>query len=307
MASNPYEGFMKLVNDIPSLDITKLQASAEEAAKKDKEARRLQDEYLRRIACLTSATAAIEATLGASQVPSESSGRAYRLEGVGADFGAQPGLPKRQTVIFSVRYDVEYADRERGRDAETRLLQGGANNVSSSINNMREAIRLRGGAEYQAGGELHAQFEESMRLMEVVVAQTAHMAHGAFSRTTPLQDVSDMIAQSEGDPHIGPSTHITALMKKHAAFKELELYNPNSYSKTWCDDKGCLGLCSLEDVAQKGKTPVPKPSDRACWKHSYRYHLELAAQTGGYMLQVTCTRTCPCTCLHMHMHMPCCR
>ena len=90
------------------------------------------------------------------------------------------------------------------------------------------------------------------------------------------------------------ATKFTALLNKASFFREsghFLIYSPNAFSKDSCDPcwtrmewpcRGTFQTCQIAD--QSLKTGIP--NDRSCWRYSYRYHLEEAKRTNGFMIQV---------------------
>ena len=90
------------------------------------------------------------------------------------------------------------------------------------------------------------------------------------------------------------ATKFTALLNKAYFFREggqFLIYSPNAFSKDSCDPcwtrmewpcRGTFQTCRIAD--QSLKTGIP--NDRSCWRYSYRYHLEEAKRTNGFMIQV---------------------
>ena len=74
--------------------------------------------------------------------------------------------------------------------------------------------------------------------------------------------------------------------------KNFILYSPNAFSKSTCDPnwtslewpcRGTLATCRKQDHSlQKSHAPT----NDSCWRYSYRYHLQHARATSGFMIQV---------------------
>ena len=91
------------------------------------------------------------------------------------------------------------------------------------------------------------------------------------------------------------ATEFTLLFKSHPFFKEgdIVLYSPNDFDKMSCDPnwtrmewpcRGTPETCKLKecDAVRTGGEPTTK----SCWRYSFRYQLEEAKNTNGYMIQV---------------------
>jgi len=89
------------------------------------------------------------------------------------------------------------------------------------------------------------------------------------------------------------ATHFTTMLKNHEYLQSEHfiVYSPNAFDKSTCDpewtrfDWPCRGThssCQMEDVSLK--TGVPQ--DGSCWRYSFRYQLENAKRTNGFMIQL---------------------
>ncbi len=87
------------------------------------------------------------------------------------------------------------------------------------------------------------------------------------------------------------STKVALLIKKHPYFKKIIVYFPNSWSKNTCDPEWtnirhpCRGTFDTCGKPAWLKISVPK-ENQSCWRYSFRYQLEKAKETGGFMIQV---------------------
>jgi len=88
-------------------------------------------------------------------------------------------------------------------------------------------------------------------------------------------------------------TRFTRLLNEHPFFRggKFAIYSPNAFSKDTCDPewtrmtwpcRGTFETCQKKDAALKTGTPEAS----SCWRYSFRWHLEKAAKTNGFMLQV---------------------
>ena len=88
------------------------------------------------------------------------------------------------------------------------------------------------------------------------------------------------------------ATNFTQLLKEHEYIRNgnFKIYAPNAFDKHSCDpnwtdfDWPCRGTketCCFEDTLKTGH-----PTDDCCWRYSFRYQLEEAKATGGFMLQL---------------------
>ena len=87
------------------------------------------------------------------------------------------------------------------------------------------------------------------------------------------------------------ATQFTVLLKENKFFDDLfSIYSPNAFNKSTCDPRwtrlkwpcrGTYEICMKPPTLKFGK-----PSDESCWRYSFRYHLEQAKRTNGFMVQV---------------------
>ncbi len=86
-------------------------------------------------------------------------------------------------------------------------------------------------------------------------------------------------------------TKLALLLKKHPYFNNSIVYFPNSWSKDTCDPNWtdirhpCQGTFVTSGKPAEFKIGVPK-ENKSCWRYSFRYQLEKAKETGGFMVQV---------------------
>ena len=68
------------------------------------------------------------------------------------------------------------------------------------------------------------------------------------------------------------------------------IYSPNAFNQSTCDKdwtrmdwpcRGTYGTCRKEPPLKTGK-----PTFECCWRYSFRWHLEEARRTNGFMLQI---------------------
>ena len=88
------------------------------------------------------------------------------------------------------------------------------------------------------------------------------------------------------------ATMFTVELKRHPYIQlNFSVYSPNAYTKQTCDPawtnfehacRGTFATCTIEDETLK--TGVPQSN--SCWRYSFRYQLEEAKQTNGFMIQV---------------------
>ena len=88
-----------------------------------------------------------------------------------------------------------------------------------------------------------------------------------------------------------PVTRFTALLKSHPFFRsKFVVYSPNAFKKDTCDPewtsmawpcRGSFSSCRKDEALKIGP-----PNNESCWRYSYRYHLEEAHRTKGFMLQI---------------------
>lgn len=87
-------------------------------------------------------------------------------------------------------------------------------------------------------------------------------------------------------------TGFTKLLAAHPYFKNgfFEIYSPNAFAKDTCDpewtqlDWPCRGTsetCLLPLEFRDGR-----PTASSCWRYSFRWHLEHAKETSGFLIQV---------------------
>lgn len=80
-------------------------------------------------------------------------------------------------------------------------------------------------------------------------------------------------------------------LKRHPFFQDKDLYFPNGWDKGTCDPDWtniahrCRGTFETCEKADYLKTGVPKEKE-CCWRYSFRYQLERAKRTNGFMIQV---------------------
>eukprot|EP00546_Thalassionema_frauenfeldii_P013586 CAMPEP_0178916832 /NCGR_PEP_ID=MMETSP0786-20121207/12887_1 /TAXON_ID=186022 /ORGANISM="Thalassionema frauenfeldii, Strain CCMP 1798" /LENGTH=393 /DNA_ID=CAMNT_0020590269 /DNA_START=232 /DNA_END=1413 /DNA_ORIENTATION=- len=92
---------------------------------------------------------------------------------------------------------------------------------------------------------------------------------------------------------VSEATRFTSLLKKHEYIEKgnFKVYSPNAFEKKTCDPnwtdfdhpcRGTLDACTYDNkFTQEGR-----PTNDCCWRHSFRYQLEEAKETGGFMLQL---------------------
>ena len=89
------------------------------------------------------------------------------------------------------------------------------------------------------------------------------------------------------------ATQFTKELKRHPYIRDGEflVYSPNAFSKGTCDPewtrlewtcRGTYESCRTEDLSLK--TGVPQPG--CCWRYSFRWQLEEARRTNGFMIQL---------------------
>ena len=120
----------------------------------------------------------------------------------------------------------------------------------------------------------------------------------------PLRKVVLSTRFSLGQQSTRTATKFTVLLKKHKFFlpsKQGEedddghggfiVYSPNAFNKGTCDPKwtrfdwscrGTFDTCRKEDALKVG---IPQEA-LCCWRYSFRYHLEQAKRSNGFMIQV---------------------
>ena len=120
---------------------------------------------------------------------------------------------------------------------------------------------------------------------------------------------------SLGEKSSPTATTFTVLLKKHPYFRRLQqqphrnsnddnedkkdplvqsnsytIYSPNAYTKDTCDPawtnkawpcRGTFATCQKESAFKIGQ-----PTNRSCWRYSFRYQLQLAKLTNGFLIQV---------------------
>jgi len=77
-------------------------------------------------------------------------------------------------------------------------------------------------------------------------------------------------------------------LKLDSYMKEFQTHNPNLWCKKFCRNEGCTGTprtCEFP-VEQNLSPATQKPSQTSCWRFSFRYHLQEAKDSDGFMLQV---------------------
>ena len=117
------------------------------------------------------------------------------------------------------------------------------------------------------------------------------------STTTPstISRISLSTKFSLNEDSQSSATQFTYMLNHTKYFlQRFMIYSPNAYSKNTCDDqwtrlewpcRGTVETCQLlEDVDNMNKGG--RPTDNSCWRYSYRYHLQEAKRTQGFMLQV---------------------
>ncbi|CAB9518010.1 unknown protein [Seminavis robusta] len=88
------------------------------------------------------------------------------------------------------------------------------------------------------------------------------------------------------------ATRFTVELKKHPyiASGDFRVYSPNAFSKGTCDPqwtdktwpcRGTFSSCQNPPYLKSGM-----PQAKSCWRYSFRYHLEEASYSGGFMIQV---------------------
>ena len=89
------------------------------------------------------------------------------------------------------------------------------------------------------------------------------------------------------------ATQFTKELKLHPYIRDGDfvVYSPNAFSKGTCDPewtrlewtcRGTYKCCKM--VEESLKTGVPQPG--CCWRYSFRYQLEEAKRTEGFMIQL---------------------
>ncbi|CAB9498552.1 expressed unknown protein [Seminavis robusta] len=89
------------------------------------------------------------------------------------------------------------------------------------------------------------------------------------------------------------ATQFTLLLKEHSYIQDggFMVYSPNAFNKGTCDpewtefDWPCRGTFETCSKDPSLKTGVPIESE-CCWRYSFRYHLEEAERSHGFMIQV---------------------
>lgn len=87
------------------------------------------------------------------------------------------------------------------------------------------------------------------------------------------------------------ATKLALLLKKNPFFRDIIVYFPNSWNKNTCDPEWtninhpCRGTFETCGKPAELKIGVPKEKE-SCWRYSFRYQLEKAKETGGFMIQV---------------------
>lgn len=88
------------------------------------------------------------------------------------------------------------------------------------------------------------------------------------------------------------ATQIALTLKDHPSAKDAVVYFPNVWMKDTCDDdwtninhpcRGTEQECGKYLFDEETGAPIEK---QCCWRSSYRYQLQKAKETGGYMVQV---------------------
>mmetsp|Transcript_89276 Transcript_89276/g.251242 ORF Transcript_89276/g.251242 Transcript_89276/m.251242 type:complete len:404 (-) Transcript_89276:69-1280(-) len=75
-------------------------------------------------------------------------------------------------------------------------------------------------------------------------------------------------------------------------FPTSNVYNPNIFSKGFCGVlQGADGEDDWSRVTDKtfpcrGECSIGRPNNQSCWRYSFRWHLQKAKASGGFMLQV---------------------
>ena len=99
------------------------------------------------------------------------------------------------------------------------------------------------------------------------------------------------------------ATRFTVLLKKNSFFLSGEeenpsngdtlttIYSPNAFNKGTCDPEWtrlewpCIGTFETCKKVSHLKTGVPNQS-QCCWRYSFRWHLQTAKETNGFMIQI---------------------
>ena len=87
------------------------------------------------------------------------------------------------------------------------------------------------------------------------------------------------------------ATKFTRLLKQHPFIENnFIIFSPNAFKKSTCDPewtrfewpcRGTFETCKMHYIYKSGT-----PTKKSCWRYSFRYHLEQAKQTNGFMIQV---------------------
>ena len=109
-----------------------------------------------------------------------------------------------------------------------------------------------------------------------------NMTRIALSTRFSLTETSDSTA-----------TDFTYILHQDPYFQDgnFLVYSPNAFSKSTCDPnwttmkwpcRGTQETCCMPEASLK----QGKPTDKSCWRYSYRYHLQEAYRTNGFMIQL---------------------
>ena len=132
-------------------------------------------------------------------------------------------------------------------------------------------------------------------------------SHNAISRLNLGQDVPLDVNHADKKTKIvlstrfsldptskSQATHFTTILKNHDYIQKSDrflVYSPNAFDKCSCDpnwttfDWPCRGTfesCQFVDASLK--TGAPKKE--SCWRYSFRYQLQEAKRTNGFMIQL---------------------
>jgi len=131
---------------------------------------------------------------------------------------------------------------------------------------------------------------------DCLIAAT-HWDKNSANSATNSENTSKKIILSTrfalGETSSSIATEFTVSLKRHTYIKneKFSVYSPNAYDKKTCDPQGtrlgwpCRGTfetCKMVPNSLK----VGVPTSEACWRYSFRFQLEEAKRSNGFMIQV---------------------
>jgi len=124
------------------------------------------------------------------------------------------------------------------------------------------------------------------------IAPKANERDGSSTAPNPVTDSKRVVVlstQFSDQGLFGLAAEITRLINLRPGWL---CYNPNERDKEQCSPKNCRGSCpdnlvvSYDNGASTTIINVPGRWLTLCWRRSFKFHLEEAARTNGFMLQV---------------------